>query len=90
MRKRVLYVEWHVVMTYYYLLLRIIDLIAIHGNCNNDVINRLSAQGALTNNHSRLFSQEYYSFSPLIDADKFTNYTDYYWVFLAYKKSIVY
>ena len=37
-RKRVLYVEWHVVMTYYYLLLRIIDLIAIHGNCNNDVI----------------------------------------------------
>ena len=37
-RKRVLNVEWHVVMTYYYSLLRIIDLIAIHGNCNNDVI----------------------------------------------------
>lgn len=45
----------------------------------NDLVDHLRYQGALTNNHNRLFKQEYYSFSPLIDLDKFVNYSNYYW-----------
>ena len=44
-----------------------------------DLINQLRFQGALTNNHSRLFSQQYYSWAPPIDIDKFTNFSNYYW-----------
>ena len=44
-----------------------------------DLIDCLKSQGAITTNHDRLFKQEYYSFSPLIDLDKFTNYSNYYW-----------
>lgn len=46
----------------------------------DDLINQLRFQGALTNNHSRLFEQEYYSWSPPIDLDKFVNFTRYYWL----------
>jgi hypothetical protein len=45
-----------------------------------DIINHLRYQGANVNNHERLFRQEYYSFSPLIDINKFLNYNQYYWL----------
>jgi hypothetical protein len=55
------------------------------GNLTNalfyeDLIGQLRFQGALVNNHSRLFDQEYYSWSPPIDADKFVNFYNYYWL----------
>ena len=46
----------------------------------HDFVNALQFQGAVTSNQSRLFEQEYYSWSPPIDLDKLTNYTNYYWV----------
>ena len=45
-----------------------------------DLLGQLRFQGALTDNHSRLFEQEYYSWSPPIDTDKFVNFTNYYWL----------
>ena len=45
-----------------------------------DLLGQLNFQGALINNHNRLFEQEYYSWSPPIDVDKFINYTKYYWL----------
>lgn len=55
------------------------------GQTNNimfydDLINLLKFYGANTANHSRLFDQEYYSWAPPIDIDKFINYTKYVWV----------
>ena len=54
------------------------------GQTNNimfydDMINLLKFYGANVSNHSRLFDQEYYSWSPPIDIDKFINYTKYIW-----------
>jgi len=46
----------------------------------DDILNQLSFQGANTNNHSRLFDQEYYSWAPPIDIDKLINYTKYIWL----------
>jgi hypothetical protein len=46
----------------------------------DDLINLLKFYGANVGNHSRLFDQEYYSWSPPIDIDKFINYTKYVWV----------
>lgn len=45
-----------------------------------DLINYLNYNGSLTNNHNRLFAQEYYSWSPPIDVDKLINFSNYYWV----------
>ena len=45
-----------------------------------DLLNQIAFQGGLTNNPDRLFSQEYYSWSPPIDLDMFVNYTNYYWL----------
>ena len=45
-----------------------------------DLLRQLAFQGALTNNHDRLFRQEYYSWSPPIDLDKFVNYANYFWL----------
>ena len=45
----------------------------------DDFVNVLKFHGANTENHSRLFDQEYYSWSPPIDIDKILNYTKYYW-----------
>ena len=45
-----------------------------------DLVGQLNFQGGITNNHNRLFSQEYYSWSPPIDLDMFVNYTNYYWL----------
>jgi len=45
-----------------------------------DLLGQLRFQGALVDNHNRLFEQEYYSWSPPIDADKFVNFYNYYWL----------
>ena len=44
-----------------------------------DLVNHLRFQGANIENHSRLFDQEYWSWAPPIDIDKFTNFNNYYW-----------
>ena len=46
----------------------------------NDYINQIKAFGGLTNNHSRINAQEYYSWDPRVDWDKLVNYREYYWV----------
>jgi hypothetical protein len=46
----------------------------------HDFVNSLQFQGAVTANQTRLFEQEYYSWSPPIDPDKLINFTKYYWV----------
>lgn len=51
-----------------------------NGMFYSDLIGQLAFQGGITNNHNRLFSQEYYSWSPPIDLDMFVNYTNYYWL----------
>lgn len=45
-----------------------------------DYINQLSVFGANTVNHARLNKEEFYSWDPHIDWDKFVNYSDYYWL----------
>ena len=45
-----------------------------------DYINQLSVFGSNTNNHARLNSQEFYSWSPHIEWDKFVNFQNYYWL----------
>lgn len=45
-----------------------------------DIVNQLRFQGANVLNHDRLFENEYYSWSPPIDIDKFVNYNQYYWL----------
>lgn len=46
----------------------------------NDLINKISYYGGITSNHQRLFEQEFYSYDPQIDLDKFVNYSQYYWL----------
>jgi len=46
----------------------------------DDLINNLRFQGGIVNNHHRLFSQDYFSWAPSIDLDKFLNYREYCWV----------
>jgi len=46
----------------------------------NDYINQIRAYGGNTVNHSRLNTQEYYSWDPRVDWDKLTNYREYYWI----------
>jgi hypothetical protein len=45
-----------------------------------DYINQLAVFGANTNNHARLNKQEFYSWDPHIDWDKFVNFQNYYWL----------
>ena len=45
-----------------------------------DYINQLSVFGANTSNHARLTEQEFYSWNPHIDWDKFVNFQNYYWL----------
>lgn len=45
-----------------------------------DLINQLSFQGAITDNQSRLFDQDYYTWCPAVDLDKFVNYRKYWWL----------
>jgi hypothetical protein len=46
----------------------------------NDYINQLSSFSGLTVNQSKANSQEFYSWNPHIDWDKFVNYREYYWL----------
>lgn len=46
----------------------------------DDLLNQLRFQGGLVNNHNRLFTQNYYSWCPSIDLDKFMNFREYYWI----------
>ena len=45
-----------------------------------DFVNLIDAEGGTKTKHDRLFEQESYSYAPLIDADKFVNYRQYYWM----------
>lgn len=46
----------------------------------DDLIQKLRWQGALVNDHNRLFSAEYYSFGLPVDWDKLINYSEYVWL----------
>ena len=45
-----------------------------------DYINQIGVFGGLNNNHARLNKQEFYSWDPHIDWDKFVNFQNYYWL----------
>lgn len=44
------------------------------------MIDALNLQGAQTTRQDALFESEYYSWDPFCDFDKFTNYSQYYWL----------
>lgn len=46
----------------------------------NDYINQLKYFNSSNLNHDKLNSQEFYSWNPHIDWDKFVNYREYYWL----------
>jgi hypothetical protein len=46
----------------------------------DDLINKLRFQGALVDDHNRLFQGEYYSWGAPVDLDKMVNYTQYVWL----------
>ena len=45
-----------------------------------DYINQLGTFGANVSNHARLNKQEFYSWDPHIEWDKFVNFQNYYWI----------
>jgi hypothetical protein len=45
-----------------------------------DLLGALRFQGGIVDNNDRLFSQEYYSWAPPIDIDKFVNFSSYFWL----------
>jgi hypothetical protein len=45
-----------------------------------DLINQIAYSGGITDDHSRLFATETYSFDGLFDFDKFVNFNQYYWL----------
>ena len=45
-----------------------------------DYINQINVFGGNTANHARLNKQEFYSWDPHIDWDKFVNFQNYYWL----------
>ena len=40
----------------------------------------LAQQGGFVNNSARLYTSEYYSWDPFVNFDKFSNYSQYYWL----------
>ena len=44
------------------------------------LVDALTTEGAPTNNHSNLFSNEFYSWDSFVDLDKITNFSQYYWL----------
>jgi len=46
----------------------------------SDLANKISYYGGVTNDHRRLFSNEYYTYTGLFDLDKFVNFSQYYWL----------
>lgn len=45
-----------------------------------DLLNQISFYGGLTNDHSRLFTNQTYNFDGVFDFDKFVNFTQYLWL----------
>jgi hypothetical protein len=45
-----------------------------------DYVNQLTVLGANTSNHTRINKEEFYSWDPHIDWDKFVNFQNYYWL----------
>lgn len=45
-----------------------------------DLIDKINSYGGVTDNPSRMFSADQYSYSGLFDFDKFVNYSSYYWL----------
>lgn len=45
-----------------------------------DLINKIKFYGGNVDNHSRLFSNEVYSYDGKFDFDKFVNFSQYYWI----------
>lgn len=45
-----------------------------------NIIRALENNGGITNNHNRLFSNEFYSWDSFVDLDKLINYGQYYWL----------
>ena len=45
-----------------------------------DLLNSISTNNGLINNHSRLFSSDSYNYDGKFDYDKFVNYYNYYWL----------
>jgi len=45
-----------------------------------DYTNQIKTLGGITNNEERLNKQEFYSWNPQIDWDKFVNFQQYYWL----------
>jgi hypothetical protein len=45
-----------------------------------DIVNKIGYYGGLKDRHSRLFDNEYYTYDPKIDLDKFVNFSQYYWL----------
>jgi hypothetical protein len=44
-----------------------------------DMLNQISSDGGVISNHSRMFTQEFYSYNAFCDLDKLVNYRQYYW-----------
>ena len=44
------------------------------------ITDALARQGAFTDNAARLYTSDYYSWDPFINFDKFSNYSQYYWL----------
>jgi hypothetical protein len=44
------------------------------------MLDALSTQGGIVNQQDRLFESEYYSWDPFVDFDKYSNYSQYYWL----------
>jgi len=69
----------------YYQLAPILTSRDIDNNLTNslfyeDILNHLRFQGGIVNDHNRLFEQEYYSWAPPIDLDKFASFSNYFWL----------
>lgn len=45
-----------------------------------DLVDNLRVQGSLTNNHSRLFESEFWTWCPPINPDMLINFSNYYWL----------
>lgn len=54
----------------------------------DDLLNLIYNKGGLINDHRRLFTNEYYTVNLPIDADKFCNWSMYYWVYPGFDESI--
>ena len=44
------------------------------------ITDALARQGAFTDNSARLYTSDYYSWDPFVSFDKFSNYSQYYWL----------